>query len=199
MKVLPSLLAGDLGAVSTILKKHKISICHFDVMDGHFVPEISFGSFLAKCLVGSNPETKLDVHLMVSNPVWQISHFAGLDNVYRIFFHWEVASHHKRLLEKIRSYKKLAGIALNPETSPELVSWVLEFVDSVCVMSVSPGYSGQSFIESAYSKVKWLADERQKKNLRFSIVVDGGVTEEIAKKLEQMGVDECVMGTSFFK
>ncbi len=198
MKIIPSILAAKLSNLANQIKQKKITYVHFDVMDGHFVPEISFGSFLAREFEIELPEVKLDVHLMVTNTQDQIPFFLGLKNVSRILIHFEGNFHHLRLLRQIRNGGKQAGIAINPETNPESIQSILDYVDAVCVMSVTPGYSGQSFIPGTKSKIKKLAEYRTTFGFRYSIIVDGGITNQLIGDLSKIGADEFIMGSQFF-
>lgn len=198
MKILPSIIASDLTNIAGTIKKHTLTECHFDVMDGVFVPEISIGSFVAKQLRDRFPSLKLDVHLMVYDPVKQVENFISLDNVYRVIFHFEGSHHHRRLAEKIKVCGKEAGIAVNPETPPEFLQYVLDVFDCVCIMTVSPGYAGQTLIQACLQKVDVVRTYRDRINPRCKIVLDGGITSGIIADLEKRGVDEVVMGSAFF-
>jgi len=197
MLILPSLLAAPLSDIKSVITKLKISVVHFDVMDGVFVPEISFGSFLAKDLQKNIPDLKLDVHLMVANPSIQVENFL-ISNCFRITFHYENNVHHLRLAVKIRATGKKVGLAINPETPVSMIKDIIRYFDSILVMSVCPGYSGQQFLDFSKEKVKELTRLRERENLIFSICVDGGVDDQIARELSNLKVDEVVMGKAFF-
>ncbi|MCS6893413.1 MAG: ribulose-phosphate 3-epimerase [Deltaproteobacteria bacterium] len=198
MTVLPSLISSDLTNLREEIQSRGIELAHFDVMDGTFVPEISFGSFLAKKLETGFPNLRLDVHLMVQNPHNQFRYFAQLKNIHRIIFHFEGCNHHIRLINQIKDLGIQAGIAINPETSPESLNYLLEYIDCVCVMSVVPGYWGQKFIPASEKKIIYFDQLRDKNNLDFKILVDGGVNQELVSKLKAIGADEFVMGSAFF-
>ncbi len=199
VKIAPSLLSGNFNNLEesyNIVTESGADIIHYDVMDGHFVPNLTFGANIVK---HAQKVTKInfDVHLMVTNPDVVIEWF-NLENVYSISVHLEASTHLHRVLQRIKEMGKKAGIAINPHTSPEILKSVLEFCDFVLVMSVNPGFGGQSFIENTYDKVKYLNNFRQDKKLDFEIHIDGGVGSHNANKLIELGVNQLIMGTAFF-
>jgi len=199
MQVAPSVLSADFGN----LQRDVEAICeagcdlvHVDVMDGHFVPNLTIGpvvvSAIAKC--ATKP---LDIHLMVQNNTFFVELFAPLKPKY-ITFHIEEEKHPHRLIQKIKSYGIKAGVVLNPHTPPEVVEYILEDLDMVLLMSVNPGFGGQSFIQSVIPKAKKLNDMRDKINPKCLIEVDGGVSDKNIKQLKEVGVDVVVAGSYVF-
>lgn len=197
----PSLLAANftrLGDEITECLSSDIKWLHCDIMDGHFVPNISFGPFIVDAIRQAAPNAFLDVHLMIEEPDQYIDHFskAGAN---LITVHSETCPHLHRTIQHIKSRNCLAGVAINPATSIDLLYPILPEVDMVLVMSVNPGFGGQSFIESTYQKIYKLNAIRKQLNLSYLIEVDGGVQKENATKLIQKGTDVLVTGSSVFK
>jgi ribulose-phosphate 3-epimerase len=195
----PSLHAADLcdlGGALKIIESRGGSLVHVDVMDGSFVPEVSFGQPVMRAIKGRTG-LPLDVHLMVAHPETQIASFAaaGAD---LLTFHVEAAVHHHRLLAQIRSLGKKAGIALVPSTPVSAVEQLLPWVDLVLLMTVDPGYSGQVFIEEMLEKIGILADIRKKTGKSFYISVDGGVNAQNVGQVIGAGADIIVAGSAFF-
>ncbi len=199
MLVAPSVLSADFGN----LQRDVEAICnagcdlvHVDVMDGHFVPNLTIGpvvvSAIAKC--ATKP---LDIHLMVENNTFFVELFAPLKPEY-ISFHIEEEKHPHRLIQKIRSLGIKPAIVLNPHTPPESIEFLLADLDMVLLMSVNPGFGGQSFIESVIPKAKRLASMRDKINPNCLIEVDGGVSDANVTLLKEAGVDIVVAGSYVF-
>lgn len=198
-KLAPSILSADfsqLGKETERIEKAGAHIIHVDVMDGHFVPNISYGATVMKSLLG---KTKLpfDVHLMIENADKYIPDFVT-DNTEYITVHQEACPHLDRTIEFIKSFGVKAGVALNPATPPETLEYVADKLDMVLVMSVNPGFGGQSFINSALKKIKKLEDFRKKNSLNFEIEVDGGVNLSNVKEICDAGTDIVVAGSSVF-
>ncbi len=172
------------------------SIVHVDVMDGHFVPNITFGPPMVKAL---RPVTKLplDCHLMVENPDAFIPAFAeaGADMV---SVHQEVCRHLHRTLQLIEQHKMLPGVVINPGTPVETLIEVLPMVHYVLVMSVNPGFGGQQFLPLALEKIAYLAELRQEMGLNFRIEVDGGVAHDTVGRVVEAGADMLVAGSAIF-
>ncbi len=170
---------------------------HVDIMDGVFVPNISFGIPVTEA-IHRHATKPLDVHLMIVNPELYVEDFvkAGASIV---TVHVEACTHLHRTLQEIKRLGVAAGVALNPHTPIELLTEVLEEVDLVCVMSVNPGFGGQKFIEHSYSKVANLKNLILKKGVKTQIEVDGGVGEQNAKRLVEAGADILVAGSFVFK
>lgn len=198
-KLAMSILSADffqLGNQVKLIEDAGAHIIHVDVMDGHFVPNISYGATVMKSLLGKT-KMPFDVHLMIENADRYIGDFVT-ENTRYITVHQEACTHLDRTIEYIKSLGVKAGVALNPATPPETLEYVLDKVDMVLVMSVNPGFGGQSFIESSLKKIKRLDEIRKKNSLNFEIEVDGGVNPDNTKKLIDIGVDIIVAGSSVF-
>lgn len=198
--VSPSLLAFDFSDVRSSLRTIKESSApwvHFDVMDGHFVPPITFGSQL---IASSRPHSDLffDTHLMVEKPENFIDDFvkAGSD---AITVHYESTVHLNRVIGMIKKHSIMAGVSIVPSTPVSALSEILEYVDLVLVMSVNPGWGGQDFIPSSLNKIKMLDEIRQIEHYSYKISVDGGVSAQNAEDLKHCGADILVTGSSFVK
>ena len=170
---------------------------HIDVMDGVFVPNISFGTPIMNVLKKS-AKKPLDVHLMIVNPDKYLKKFAELGSSV-LTVHAEACTHLHRTVQKIKSLKMKAGVAINPHTPISFLESIINDIDLVCLMSVNPGFGGQSFIENTYQKVEDLKSLIVKKNSKAIIEIDGGVTSKNAKKLVEKGADVLVAGSFVFK
>lgn len=170
---------------------------HIDVMDGHFVPPITFGSKIVKEIKAKNNKSFCDVHLMVTNPEAQIPQFieSGAD---LINFHCEVAHHGDRLVNMIREKGILTGVTLNPSTPLVMLEQYLPIVDLVLVMSVNPGYGGQKCLEYNFKKIEQLAELRQRNGYKYFIEIDGGINLKNVKTALRAGADVIVAGSAFF-
>ena len=172
---------------------------HFDVMDGHFVPNLTFGPDILKAF-RRNSELFMDVHLMVENPNLFTDVFAsaGADS---IIFHYEVYNNIDdciRLIDKIHSLYLKAGISIKPNTDINEIIPLLDKIDIFLVMSVEPGFGGQSFMESSYEKIKFLKEYKDEHNLDYIIEVDGGINDKTAHKVVDAGADALVAGSFIF-
>lgn len=198
--IAPSLLAADFFDLSSqleLLKKSDIEVLHLDIMDGMFVPSISFGMPVISSLRKS-VDFFFDVHMMVENPERYIEDFykCGADG---ITIHFEACKHIDRCISLIKSFGLRSGIAINPATPVSFLHNIITEVDMVLIMSVNPGFGGQKFIPYSLDKVRELYKIKTEKNKNLIIQVDGGVGTENIKALSDAGVDEFVAGSSIFK
>ncbi len=197
--IAPSVLAADFANLqrdSEMLNKSKADWFHIDIMDGVFVPNISFGMPVLKA-IAKHATKPLDVHLMIVNPDQYIETFAELGSAV-LTVHYEACDHLHRTLQKIKSCGMKAGVALNPHTPIAVLESIIKDVDVVCLMSVNPGFGGQSFIEETYAKVRALKALIQEKGSATLIEIDGGVTNKNAKQLIDAGADVLVAGSYVF-
>ncbi len=199
VKIAPSILSADFGQLKqelAAIEKSGADLVHVDVMDGHFVPNLTIGPPVVKA-IRRYSSLPFDVHLMMSHPFDFIDAFvnAGADAL-TIHIETENVS---ETLKKIKSYKKHAGLSLRPKTPIETLDPYLPMLDLVLVMTVEPGFGGQKFMDNQVEKITWLHNKRSEKNLSFKIAVDGGVSSENAPKLCALGADILIAGTSVFK
>lgn len=170
---------------------------HIDIMDGVFVPNISFGMPVLAA-IQKHAQKPLDVHLMIVDPDRYVETFHKLGAAV-LTVHYEACTHLHRSLQLIKSFGMKAGVALNPHTPVELLKDTIQAIDLVCIMSVNPGFGGQTFIEHTYEKIKELKELIEKTNSKCQIEIDGGVTDQNAAKLIQCGADVLVAGSHVFK
>ncbi len=196
MLVAPSILSADFGQLSNDVRAICEGGCdyvHIDVMDGHFVPNLTIGPVVVEAVAKASSKP-LDIHLMVENNNFFVDLFAPLKPEF-ISFHIEEEKHPHRLIQKIRSLSIRPAITLNPHTPPEAIEYLLEDVDMVLLMSVNPGFGGQSFIPSVIEKTKTLKALIEKRNPNCLIEVDGGVSDKNINQLKDAGVDIVVAGS----
>lgn len=197
--IAPSILAADFANLQKeveMLNASRADYIHVDIMDGVFVPNISFGIPVTEA-IQKHAEKPLDVHLMIVNPDHYLEAFrnAGAEI---ISVHYEACTHLHRTIQAIHKLGVKAGVAINPHTSVELLGEIIDHIDLVCIMSVNPGFGGQKFIQNTYSKVSRLKELILQKHSSAKIEIDGGVNLENAPKLISAGADVLVAGSFVF-
>lgn len=198
--IAPSILAANFGNLEKDCKMVNSSLAdwfHIDIMDGVFVPNISFGMPVLKAIQGI-AEKPLDVHLMIVDPDRYVDTFADLGSAV-LTVHYEACTHLHRTVQKIKSCGMKAGVALNPHTPIAVLEDIIPNLDLVCLMSVNPGFGGQSFIEGTFNKVKSLKTLVERKEAVVQIEIDGGVSDKNAEALIASGADILVAGSHVFK
>ncbi len=199
-KIAPSILAANFANLSQQIRYVEAGgadIIHCDIMDGKFVPNISFGPMVVKT-VRSITKLPIDCHLMIESPDNYIEEFAKAGANY-ITVHQEEVKHLNRTIELIKSFDVKAGVVLNPATPISTLTDILEFVDMVLIMSVNPGFGGQKFIHQSLNKINDLKILREERNLNFLIEVDGGIDLSTIKSVSEAGCDVFVSGSAIFK
>lgn len=198
-KILPSILSADFANLERDIKELEsigVDMFHIDVMDGNFVPNISFGFPIIESI---RPKTDkiFDCHLMIANPENYVEQFCkvGCDMV---SFHIEATNHADRVIQVIKNNGKKGGIVLNPQTSIESIKYLLPKLDYVLIMTVNPGFGGQKFIPEMLEKIEELTKLREEKNYNFLIEVDGGINIETSKACRDKGADLLVCGSFLF-
>ena len=199
-KLAPSILSADFSKLAEDVEKIEkggADIIHVDVMDGHFVPNISFGATVMKSLTGKTG-LPFDVHLMIENPDRYLEDFVTPQTEY-ITVHEEACPHLNRTVDHIKSLGVKAGVAINPATPVSSLECIMEEADMILLMSVNPGFGGQKFISSVMDKARELAAIKKEKGYKFDSEIDGGVTLQNVKEVVEAGVEIVVAGSAVFK
>jgi len=200
MLVAPSILSADFGKLNDEIKAICDANCdlvHVDVMDGHFVPNMTIGPVVVESVAKTSTKP-LDIHIMVEDNNFFIDLFAHLKPEY-LSFHYESEKHHNRVIQKLRNLGIKPSIAINPATNVDVLEYMIEDLDMVLLMSVNPGFGGQKFIPNVLEKAKRLKDMIEKRNPNCLIEVDGGVSDKNIIELKNSGVDVVVAGSYVFK
>ena len=200
MLIAPSILSADFGKLNEEideLNKTNCDYIHIDVMDGHFVPNLTFGKCVIEA-VAKRSKKPLDIHLMVKNIDFFVDMMIEL-KPYSLSFHIEEEKHINKMIHKIKDNNTKAGIALNPHTSQDSLEYILRYIDFVLLMSVNPGFGGQNFISSTLEKAIRLKEMIEHNNLDCKISMDGGINNQNINMLKESSVDIAVAGNYIFK
>jgi ribulose-phosphate 3-epimerase len=199
--VAPSILACDFSRLADSvagLVKAGADMLHLDFMDGHFVPNLSFGFPIAQTVARAFPEIRLDVHLMVTNPDDYLERLAAL-KAYQVSVHWEACSNLHRTLQRIRGLGMRAGVAFNPHTPLQGLEFLESNLDNILVMTVNPGFGGQSFLPEVLPKVRQARQFAQARGKSIQVTVDGGINGQTGPLCSGQGADLLVAGSYLFE
>ena len=196
----PSILAADFTNLSQQIRLVEMAGAdwiHCDIMDGHFVPNLTFGPLIVNAARRAT-KLPLDVHLMITNPDYYLEDFAKA-GANSIIVHQEAVVHLNRTITRIKELGVKAGVAINPSTPVEFLKDIAEYFDQILIMSVNPGFGGQRFIHASIRKIKEAVNMRESLNAKFLIEVDGGIDNQTAKPVLEAGCDVFIAGSSIFK
>jgi ribulose-phosphate 3-epimerase len=199
--VAPSILACDFSRMTEDIErtlKAGADLLHLDFMDGHFVPNLSFGFPIAEAVAKTFPQVRLDVHLMVTNPDDYLERLATL-RCYQVSVHWETCANLHRTLQRIRQLGMRAGVAFNPHTPVQGLEFLREHLDNVLIMTVNPGFGGQSFLPEVVSKIEAARAFATAQGINMHISVDGGINAETGILCANAGADLLVAGSYLFQ
>ena len=199
--IAPSILACDFSKMAESIGRTLeagADLLHLDFMDGHFVPNLSFGFPIAQAVAKAFPEVRLDVHLMVTNPDEYLERLAQL-KCYQVSVHWETCPNLHRTLQRIRQLGMKAGVAFNPHTPLQGLEYLAEHLDNVLIMTVNPGFGGQSFLAEVLPKVSAARAFAQQRRMAMHVGVDGGINGETGRRCTQAGADLLVAGSYLFE
>lgn len=199
--VAPSILACDFSRMAESVERTLeagADLLHLDFMDGHFVPNLSFGFPIAQAVAKAFPKIRLDVHLMVTNPDEYLERLAEL-KCYQVSVHWEACPNLHRTLQRIRQLGMKAGVAVNPHTPLQGLEFLADYLDNVLVMTVNPGFGGQSFLPEVLPKVRAARAFARERGLPMHVSVDGGINGQTGPRCASAGADLLVAGSYLFE
>lgn len=199
--VAPSILACDFSRMAASIESilsAGADLLHLDFMDGHFVPNLSFGFPIAQAVARAFPKVRLDVHLMVTNPDDYLERLAKLE-CYQVSVHWETCPNLHRTLQRIRGLGMKAGVAFNPHTPLQGLEFLSEHLDNVLIMTVNPGFGGQSFLPEVLPKVRAAREFAEQRSMAMHVGVDGGINAETGPLCARAGADLLVAGSYLFE